>query len=252
MAACKAAGADAIAVQGDVSKDEDCKRLVQACLDKWGRLDVLVNNAATTKPIPHRRMDLLDKDEFERVFARQRDRQLSDDARRRAASQGERRRRDRQYFLGRRHARRRQLDGLYGLEGRAQQSDALDRRACSRRRCGSMRCARAACSAPGPAKFSTEKQYQERLDGGEDRVSAAARHLAARCRGRGAVSGRRRHHDDRRVHPHGLRPAPWASRNVELSQPKIAQSLQRAVGLERQAAAVSAASRLLVLLAAAA
>ncbi|MEA3026493.1 MAG: hypothetical protein QOF91_1778, partial [Alphaproteobacteria bacterium] len=48
VAACKAAGGDAIAVQGDVSKDDDCKRLVQACLDKWGRVDVLVNNAATT------------------------------------------------------------------------------------------------------------------------------------------------------------------------------------------------------------
>ncbi len=69
VAACKALGADAIAVQGDVSKDEDCKRLVQACLDKWGRLDVLINNAATTKPIPHKRFDLLDKAEFERVFA---------------------------------------------------------------------------------------------------------------------------------------------------------------------------------------
>ena len=66
--ACRAAGADAILVQGDVSKDADCKRLVQACLDKWGRLDVLVNNAATTKPIPHRRMDLLDAAEFQRVF----------------------------------------------------------------------------------------------------------------------------------------------------------------------------------------
>lgn len=68
VAACKAAGADAIAVQGDVSKDEDCQKLVKACIDKWGRLDVLVNNAATTKPIPHRRMDLLDKSEFERIF----------------------------------------------------------------------------------------------------------------------------------------------------------------------------------------
>src|SRR5262245_494400 len=60
-AACKAAGGDAIAVAGDVSKDEDCKRLVEAALDRWGRLDVLINNAATTKPIPHRRMELLDK-----------------------------------------------------------------------------------------------------------------------------------------------------------------------------------------------
>jgi 3-oxoacyl-[acyl-carrier protein] reductase len=69
VAECKAAGADAIAVQADVSKDEDCKRLVQAAVDRWGRLDVLVNNAATTKPIPHKRMDLLDAAEFERVFS---------------------------------------------------------------------------------------------------------------------------------------------------------------------------------------
>jgi 3-oxoacyl-[acyl-carrier protein] reductase len=67
-ATCKTAGAEAIAVQGDVSKNEDCERLVKACLDKWGRLDVLINNAATTKPIPHRRMDLLDAAEFERIF----------------------------------------------------------------------------------------------------------------------------------------------------------------------------------------
>jgi len=68
-AACRAAGAEAIVVQGDVSKNEDCERLVKACIDKWGRLDVLINNAATTKPIPHRRMDLLDAAEFERIFA---------------------------------------------------------------------------------------------------------------------------------------------------------------------------------------
>ena len=67
--ACRAAGAEAIAVQGDVSKNEDCERLVKACIDKWGRLDVLINNAATTKPIPHKRMDLLDAAEFHRIFA---------------------------------------------------------------------------------------------------------------------------------------------------------------------------------------
>ena len=67
--ACRAAGAEAIAVQGDVSKNEDCERLVKACIEKWGRLDVLINNAATTKPIPHKRMDLLDAAEFERIFA---------------------------------------------------------------------------------------------------------------------------------------------------------------------------------------
>jgi 3-oxoacyl-[acyl-carrier protein] reductase len=66
---CKAAGVDAVAVQGDVSKDADCVRLVKTAVDRWGRLDVLINNAAITKPIPHGRMDLLDAAEFQRIFS---------------------------------------------------------------------------------------------------------------------------------------------------------------------------------------
>jgi 3-oxoacyl-[acyl-carrier protein] reductase len=69
VAHCKGAGVDAIAVQGDVSKDEDCVRLVKTAVDRWGRLDVLINNAATTKPIPHKRMDLLDAAEFQRIYS---------------------------------------------------------------------------------------------------------------------------------------------------------------------------------------
>jgi 3-oxoacyl-[acyl-carrier protein] reductase len=66
---CKAAGVEAVAVQADVANDGDCRRLVQAALDHWGRLDVLVNNAAVTKTIPHQRFDLLDADEFQRTYA---------------------------------------------------------------------------------------------------------------------------------------------------------------------------------------
>jgi 3-oxoacyl-[acyl-carrier protein] reductase len=69
VAHCKAAGVDAFAIQGDVSKDEDCVRLVKAAVDRWDRLDVLINNAATTKPIPHKRLDLLDAAEFQRVYS---------------------------------------------------------------------------------------------------------------------------------------------------------------------------------------
>ena len=69
VAACLAAGVDAIAVQGNVAKDEDCRRLVASAVERFGRLDVLVNNAATTKPIPQPRLDLLNADEFERIFA---------------------------------------------------------------------------------------------------------------------------------------------------------------------------------------
>jgi 3-oxoacyl-[acyl-carrier protein] reductase len=68
-AACATSGAQALAVQGDVAKDGDCRALVQAAIDAWGRLDVLINNAAVTRTIPHQRFDLLDADEFQRNYA---------------------------------------------------------------------------------------------------------------------------------------------------------------------------------------
>ena len=69
VAECAAAGAESFAVQADVAKDDDCRRLVQAAVERWGRLDVLINNAAVTKTIPHQRFDLLDADEFQRVYS---------------------------------------------------------------------------------------------------------------------------------------------------------------------------------------
>jgi len=48
-AACKAAGGQAIVVQGDVSSDADCRKLADATLAAWGRIDGLINNAGTTK-----------------------------------------------------------------------------------------------------------------------------------------------------------------------------------------------------------
>jgi 3-oxoacyl-[acyl-carrier protein] reductase len=69
VAQCEAAGAKAFAVQADVANDADCLRLVTAAVERFGRLDALINNAATTKPIPHARMDELDAAEFQRVFS---------------------------------------------------------------------------------------------------------------------------------------------------------------------------------------
>ncbi len=67
--ACHAAGGkEVIVVKGDISKDADCVALVKAALDKWGRLDILVNNAATTKPIAHRKLAELDTAEWQRVL----------------------------------------------------------------------------------------------------------------------------------------------------------------------------------------
>src|SRR5436190_12098703 len=60
---------ESILVQANVSQDADCRRLVQAALDKWGRLDGLVNNAGTTKFVPHADLDGLNAEDFQRIFA---------------------------------------------------------------------------------------------------------------------------------------------------------------------------------------
>jgi 3-oxoacyl-[acyl-carrier protein] reductase len=68
-AACRAAGGEAILCQADVAQDADCKKLVQATLDAWGRIDGLVNNAGTTKIVPHHDLDGLSADDFQRIYA---------------------------------------------------------------------------------------------------------------------------------------------------------------------------------------
>jgi len=44
---------DACYVQGDITDPRTAQRLVDAALERWGRLDTLVNNAGTTAVIPH-------------------------------------------------------------------------------------------------------------------------------------------------------------------------------------------------------
>ena len=68
--ACRKAGAtEVLVVQGDVAKDEDCKKLAAAAAP-WGRLDALVNNAGTTKHVPnHSLMDELSAEDFQRIYA---------------------------------------------------------------------------------------------------------------------------------------------------------------------------------------
>jgi 3-oxoacyl-[acyl-carrier protein] reductase len=63
----KAIGTQAIACQLDVSQGEQFQAMVDQCLDAFGGLDMVVNNAGTT----HRNQPLLDVDEatFDRVFA---------------------------------------------------------------------------------------------------------------------------------------------------------------------------------------
>lgn len=67
--AAKQAGSDACAVQGDVAKDEDCRKLAAAALDAWGRIDILVNNAGTTKFVSHSDLDGLTAQDFQEIYA---------------------------------------------------------------------------------------------------------------------------------------------------------------------------------------
>ncbi len=48
-ALCEAEGAKVLAVQADVSKSENCEKLVEQTLEFCGRIDVLVNNAGITR-----------------------------------------------------------------------------------------------------------------------------------------------------------------------------------------------------------
>jgi len=59
---------DSILVQADTGEDADCRRLVQAALDKWGRVDALVNNAGTTKFVKHPDLDGLSAEDFLRIY----------------------------------------------------------------------------------------------------------------------------------------------------------------------------------------
>jgi len=65
---CRKAGADIVVVQGDVARDEDCRKIVAAAAP-WGRLDALINNAGTTKHVPHGNLDGLSAEDFQRIYA---------------------------------------------------------------------------------------------------------------------------------------------------------------------------------------
>jgi 3-oxoacyl-[acyl-carrier protein] reductase len=50
--------------EGDVADDADCRRVAKAVLEKWGRIDGLVNNAGTTKFVAHGDLEGLSGDDI--------------------------------------------------------------------------------------------------------------------------------------------------------------------------------------------
>lgn len=67
-AAAADAGVRSIAVQADVSNDDDCRRLVAVAVEEFGRLDVLVNNAGTTSFIPHDDLEAVTAETWETIM----------------------------------------------------------------------------------------------------------------------------------------------------------------------------------------
>jgi NAD(P)-dependent dehydrogenase (short-subunit alcohol dehydrogenase family) len=68
LAACEAAGAEAILVQADVSKDADCRRLAATALERWGRIDGLINNAGITKFADPADLEGIGAEDFHRLL----------------------------------------------------------------------------------------------------------------------------------------------------------------------------------------
>jgi len=68
MARNKKAIDKALCVVGDVADDADCRRVAREVLDKWGRIDALVNNAGTTKFVKHEDLEGLSGDDILGIF----------------------------------------------------------------------------------------------------------------------------------------------------------------------------------------
>jgi ketoreductase RED2 len=60
---------EAVYVQADVSREEDAQRLIAAAVERFGRLDVVVNNAGTTRRVPFHDVGGADDELWQRILA---------------------------------------------------------------------------------------------------------------------------------------------------------------------------------------
>ncbi len=61
-------GGSAVAVQADVRQEADCERLIDMAVKEFGRLDILVNNAAVTEFVDLADLDGMTADKWDRIF----------------------------------------------------------------------------------------------------------------------------------------------------------------------------------------
>lgn len=68
QAACRDAGADTLLVQADVADDAQCRAMVQSVMERWGRIDALVNNAGVSTFTGAANWDAVDAQTFQHIL----------------------------------------------------------------------------------------------------------------------------------------------------------------------------------------
>jgi len=66
---CKDVAGDAITIQGNVVLDEDCRNIVAKTIERWGKIDGLVNNAGITKFAAPNDLDALSSEDFMDLYS---------------------------------------------------------------------------------------------------------------------------------------------------------------------------------------
>ena len=69
-AECSSKTAEVIAIKADVANDGDCILTVEEAINKWGRVDALVNNAGTTKFVwDHGNLEGINAVDFQKIYS---------------------------------------------------------------------------------------------------------------------------------------------------------------------------------------
>ncbi len=68
-ARCRSHGAEVIVARADVADNEQCVAMAQQVQQRFGRCDVLVNNAGATKFVDIQNLDGLSAEDFQRIFS---------------------------------------------------------------------------------------------------------------------------------------------------------------------------------------
>ena len=64
-----ALGVRGVAIEADVADDTACRGMVDTAVREFGRLDVLVNNAGTTRFIPHDQLEEVSEADWDRILS---------------------------------------------------------------------------------------------------------------------------------------------------------------------------------------